>query len=322
MIRHAKGARPGRLLLTTVLLALGTGTASADGPNTCQTILIEGRFKVVVQFSQMADPASEATMFVEDKRILLQTRNMLHDCGGATTENTEAIEVYGTDEPNELRLDLEGFPLDDGEVSTEDRRRAVAAAQIPTLIDLGAGRDTVTFVPSPISDNFRAGQQLGAPVPTVLVAIGTTPNFLSDPDYAGPGWSLQNIESLHLPIPPGPALAGLDLHWRALAAQGLPRATQSVSSAGGGTVGPIQIPLVATLGRGDDVVQGGLADDRLTGGGGNDKLTGGNGNDVLKGGKGNDRLNGGKGKDKLNGGKGKNDRCNGGPGKDKERGCG
>jgi len=305
---RTKRAELGSILIITLLFTLAPGApASADGPNTCQRVNFGGQFGVVVQFSQMLDP-SQATLFAENGAIMLRTNSMTHNCGGSMLNDTDGIQVQGTDGVNHFTKELAGFRLDGG---------AGPFAQIPTQIVLGAGQDLVTFVGSPYSDDFIYGFT-DDPVPMTVVFDGDDPPPDVQDANAGivlePGERIEWIFSgrQQSPVP--------RTHRDSLVpVQSSPK--RLVDEAAGGDVGPPRNPVVVRGGPGNDVFGGGLANDTLIGGGGNDRLTGGNGNDVLKGGKGNDRLNGGKGKDKLNGGKGKNDRCNGGPGNDKERGC-
>ena len=125
---------------------------------------------------------------------------------------------------------------------------------------------------------------------------------MNDPEWRGPNHSLTELELLYVLEREEPIGPGKDrLRQRIRELQQMQRG--STSSGGGATIGPLEIPLVANLGAGNDVMVGGNANDTLIGGSGNDKLKGGDGKDTLKGGKGNDRLRGGKGKDKLNAGK-------------------
>ncbi|MCP3693533.1 MAG: hypothetical protein GY917_15135, partial [Planctomycetaceae bacterium] len=90
------------------------------------------------------------------------------------------------------------------------------------------------------------------------------------------------------------------------------------------------IPSYLNGGKGNDVLQGGVAADKvfgsygndtLIGGGGNDRLHGNSGKDTLRGGAGHDKLYGGSGSDRIYGNSG-NDYVSGGSGHDRIYGCG
>jgi hypothetical protein len=80
----------------------------------------------------------------------------------------------------------------------------------------------------------------------------------------------------------------------------------------------VSLPLSASMGGGNDVVNGGGGNDLIYGGLGNDALNGGGGHDRLSGEGGADSLNGGDGNDYLDGGyDGVNDSLVGGRGADR-----
>jgi hypothetical protein len=105
------------------------------------------------------------------------------------------------------------------------------------------------------------------------------------------------------------------------------------SGAGNDLVGlwDVAVPVTATGGAGDDLLEGGSGPDALSGGegrdalvgyNGDDRLAGNNDDDFLEGRNGADTLDGGAGPDILEGGKGSRDTLLGGVGKDLLRGGG
>ena len=256
------------VLIASVLLilALDSGAGATFAP--CN---YDGVNRIDVTFQTLS---TKGRLFVATSdQIKLQIGATVHDCGAATTANTNFIIVAGTPGNDILLIDQDGpggsFPHDTKLWG----------------IDLGTGNDLVSVLGRPAVDRVY--------VNLLVQNDGTKADVIDTNGDGNPNVDLAGVERVLLR-----SFGGND-H---IGASGSGYAGPSVL--GSFQLKPARLPLTLQSGPGADELRGGKKNDRAVGGGGNDDAKGGAGNDLLKGGSGNDHLDGDAGTDTCKGGPG------------------
>lgn len=187
-------------------------------------------------------------------------------CGGATVNNTDTVNVIGTDGDDDFLVNLAGGQLAPGVTPEPD-----GAPEIEVNVDLRGQFDLAGLQGTSQGDTLR------------LVPTGFDVNLDLDVDVF--------LVSTELFLMTGNG--GNDR----LSAKGVRRIILLVGHGGNDRL---------VGGSGADITAGGGGNDVLLSGPGEDFLFGDSGNDFLSGGPGGDRLKGGPGRDRCRGGPGKN----------------
>jgi len=229
-----------------------------------------GTNQVTVTYETLS---STATIYVgTGDEIQLKIGSTVHDCGAATTGNTNFVIVTGTPGNDTFQIDQDGpgggFPHNTKLWG----------------INLGTGNDLVRILGGPGVDRVYVNK---------LVNNNGSFDVIDTNGDGDPNIDLSGVERVSLR-----SFGGND-H---IGAGGSGYAGPSVL--GSFQLKPARLPLTLQSGPGGDELWGGRKNDTAVGGGGNDDAKGGAGNDLLKGGSGNDHLDGDAGTDTCKGGPG------------------
>ena len=273
---------------TTCTYDGGTKTVTVTMDDALVALQVEGGAIVFVAFSGFRSPGAP-----EMRDLAIPSGPSPQPCGGATTANTDTINVTG------------GAP--EGSVFIVDQTTGGPFA--PGATAEATGVSEIEFTVDPATPTFAAF--IGTSAPDVM-RVGTL------------GVNLNNDDDVDVTLGAQVVVVALDgvggndqLSALGDAVTGGPSSLSFFGAGGPGTdtlLGAARPDQLAGMGGRDRLI-GNAGRDSLAGGGGKDLLAGGPGGDLLQGQGGRDKLKGGPKRDFMDGGGGP-DRCVGGPGND------
>jgi Ca2+-binding RTX toxin-like protein len=219
------------------------------------------------------EPVHSAMLFVDTgEELKLRVDSgisiITHDCGAATTANTNNVNVDGSVGQDIFEINQSGPGGSFPHTKFWD-------------VTLGAGSDTVRVLGRPVVDRIYVNK---------LVSGGNTFDVIDTNGDGNPNIDLFNVQRVEIRSFGGNDQIGVS--------------GSGYQTLGTFQLFPARLPLILKAGSGNDDLTGGIKNDVEAAGAGNDDLKGGQGSDLLKGQGGSDHMNGGPGSDTCLGGPG------------------